>query len=210
MNNIVKQQTKETKIGNQSVKFVLIENQWLTSTTELAKVFNKKHNFVIKNLRSLPNFDELLMSAFLHPLTYTDNKNKEREMFFIDKMVFNLLSASFTDDEAFQYKWDYVQEFEKLRKETEDNKLIEMNEYYSTLVDNSEMSLRKVLQFLNLTDSLSEHRAWEKLEEAGVCDTFYLKVKKRRLLDTTKGSQSSTGRSTILFNPKAIKDILES
>ena len=211
-------QTKETTIGEQTVKFVMIEGQWITSTTELAEVFNKAHKNVLSKLRKLPNFNELLVGLFLSPLTYQDKQGKKQEMFFVNEIVFNLLALSFTGNEAYKYKWEYVQEFEKLKKADIDNKMLEMKEHCTVLVANAkelyensvgEMSLRKVLKVLGLTDTLSEGEAWDKLEQKKIAKAFYPPTKRRRLLDMTKGSQSSTGKSTILFKPEAIRSILE-
>jgi len=178
----------------------------MTSTTGVSKI------------KKFSRFDSLILASEIYPSTFMDPRNKKRDMLFINEKVFNFTVLGFTGKEVETYKWDYVEEFEKLKTEAVETKMLEMKEHCTVLVENAkelyensvgEMSLRKVLKVLGLTDTLSEGEAWDKLEQKKIAKAFYPPTKRRRLLDMTKGSQSSTGKSTILFKPEAIRSILE-
>jgi len=63
--NTQERQTKETTIGEQTVKFVMIDGQWMTSTTEIAEVFNKEHSKIVSKIKKFSRFDSLILNLSL-------------------------------------------------------------------------------------------------------------------------------------------------
>jgi len=72
---------------------------------------------------------------------------------------------------------------------------------------NGFMSLRKYLKINNLTDKFNENEAWDILEGKGLIHTTYPKVQKRVLNNSTFGDQK-TNKSTIIFNPEKLKEVI--
>ena len=86
----------------------------LVSSDKLAKVFDKRHNKVLRDVRShivsLSRM-ELRVSDYFIDSTYMTSRGKSYPRFEMTRKGFDLLALSFTGEKAFKYKIFYIDAF---------------------------------------------------------------------------------------------------
>ena len=104
-------------------ELVFIQNdQALTTSLKVAEVFGKEHFHVVRDIRSLVNqiggISKIGDTAPFQETTYTNEQNKQiYPMYLMNRDGFSLLVMGFTGQKALQWKWDYIQAFNKLESE---------------------------------------------------------------------------------------------
>lgn len=92
------------------------DNQILTTSLKVAEVFNKDHQHILRDIRTLIES----MSSFGEPLmfeesTYTHTQNgQEYPMFVMNRDGFTLLAMGFTGKKALQFKMEYIKAFNEM------------------------------------------------------------------------------------------------
>lgn len=92
------------------------DDKVLVSSRKVAEVYEKRHDHVIRDIRSLmenvpetaPNFGEGL---------YKDKNNQERPEYIMDRQGYSILVTGFTGKKAKQFTYRYTLAFEKMAKE---------------------------------------------------------------------------------------------
>lgn len=92
------------------------EGQPLTNSMLVAGTFEKRHDDVIKKIKSLLNDSPQKCGQFFVSSTYTDNSGKENLMYIMNRDGFTLLAMGFTGKKALQFKLDYIEAFNKMEK----------------------------------------------------------------------------------------------
>lgn len=101
------------------IKIENIDGKLLTSSLNLAEVFEKNHKDVLRDIRMLDCSDEFSQRNFA-PSSYLSDQNKELPQYLMTKDGFTFLAMGYTGAKAAQFKEAYIKQFnemeEKLRK----------------------------------------------------------------------------------------------
>lgn len=104
-------------------ELVFIQNdQALTTSLKVAEVFGKHHRHVLENIRELIRQIEGMpkngQTSPFQETTYINEQNGQTyPMYLMNRDGFTLLVMGFTGQKALQWKWDYIQAFNKLESE---------------------------------------------------------------------------------------------
>jgi len=106
------------------VNIEVIDSQNVPSTTSLkiSEVFGKRHADVIRDIESLIDTGELSERNFAFS-TYQGERRKEK-MYILDETFTTVLLMGFTGKEAVKWKVAYAKEFQKMRDEIQNSKVI--------------------------------------------------------------------------------------
>ena len=104
------------------MKEIIISNhngEPVTSSLEVAKHFDKRHDHVIRDIENLlklmsPNLGALKQMFF--ETVYIDKKNEERKCYEMTKDGFMLLAMGFSGQKALAWKLKYIQAFNEMEK----------------------------------------------------------------------------------------------
>lgn len=93
---------------------VRIDNeQMITDSRNVADVFNKRHDHVLRDIevmrKDLPNFGEMFFEG-----TMPDTYGREQKVFFMNRDGFSLLAMGFTGTDAMKWKLKYINAFNEL------------------------------------------------------------------------------------------------
>ena len=110
MEPLEKKQTKNLD------NLVIIENnRVITTSLNIAEIFEKEHYNVLESIKSLECSDKFRALNF-QASTYLSSQNKELPMFLITRDGFSLLAFSFTGKKAMEFKELYIEEFNKMEE----------------------------------------------------------------------------------------------
>lgn len=95
---------------------VRIENdQMITDSRNVASVFSKRHDNVIRDIESMKkdvlNFEEMFFNG-----TMPDSYGREQKVYFMNRDGFTLLAMGFTGSDAMKWKLKYIEAFNALEK----------------------------------------------------------------------------------------------
>ena len=95
---------------------VRIENdQMITDSRNVANVFGKRHDNVIRDIESMKkdvlNFEEMFFDG-----TMPDSYGREQKVYFMNRDGFTLLAMGFTGSDAMKWKLKYIEAFNALEK----------------------------------------------------------------------------------------------
>jgi len=105
---------KELTINNQPIEFTVMNNEFYTTTLDVAKVFNKRHKNI---LRIIHQDIEFFNGLNIEPVKYTDKKGEMRTYYLLSQEAFSLLVMGFRGKQAMQWKVEYIKAFKLLRDE---------------------------------------------------------------------------------------------
>ena len=93
-------------------------DQVVTNSLLVAKVFNKEHKHVLDAIRKLMTTAEnsALLKMFSES-TYLTEQNKVQPMFIMNRDGFTLLAMGFTGEKALEFKIAYINAFNKMETE---------------------------------------------------------------------------------------------
>lgn len=101
-------------------ELVFIQNdQALTTSLKVAEVFGKRHDRVLRAIENaMSNLPKNggVKKAFIES-SYKDAKGEQRPMYYLNRDGFSFVVMGFTGAKAAQWKWDYIQAFNKLESE---------------------------------------------------------------------------------------------
>ena len=209
--------TVEETINNVLVQLIAtVDSEVMTDSLTVSKVFGKEHRVILRAIRNLPDFAERINRSKIVPVDYTDEKGRKQVLLEINQETFTILVLGLTGKTVYPFKVAFVNLFNNMLRKQKQQFIEDTNLRCSLEVEkakemaetsNGFMSLRKYLKINNLTDKFNENEAWDILESRGLIYTTYPKVQKRVLNDTTFGDQK-TSKSTIMFNPEKLKEVI--
>ena len=89
-----------------------------TTSLEVAKIFGKRHDNVVRDIRSIiDNCPEKFTALNFEASNYLDNTGRSLPMFIIFKDGFTLLVMGYTGPEAMRFKLAYIEAFTALEAE---------------------------------------------------------------------------------------------
>lgn len=100
---------KDLIINNQEIKLEVEGDQILTTSLQIADVFEKRHDNIIAQIRGLPQ-DEFNALNFKE-VEYIDKKGEKRPVYKITRDGFSLLVMGFTGEKAYQWKVKFIKAF---------------------------------------------------------------------------------------------------
>ncbi len=101
-------------INKIEVSFKVIKNQIFINSLDLAKVFNKRHNNIIRTIKDLPQ-DEFKTLNFKNKV-YLDAQMKPRPCYNLTRDGFSLLVMGFTGQKAYKWKIEFIKAFNEMEK----------------------------------------------------------------------------------------------
>ncbi|MDQ0427719.1 Rha family phage regulatory protein [Planomicrobium stackebrandtii] len=94
---------------------VMHNDQAVTSSTNIAENFNKRHDHVMRDIQNLaddvPNFGEMFFKT-----VERDKNNRNRWIYLMNRDGFTLLAMGFTGSKALHFKLEYINAFKEMEK----------------------------------------------------------------------------------------------
>lgn len=111
----VRQMSALIPINNINVNFEVVNDEVFATSLQIAEVFEKRHDLVLRAIDNLPN-DDFKNSNFKFD-TYFDKKGEQRRMFSLTRDGFSLLVMGFTGEKAYQWKIEFIKAFNMMEAE---------------------------------------------------------------------------------------------
>ena len=148
--------------------------QPMTTSLKVAEYFNKRHDRVLRaitaSIQTLPK-NEDSKKAFIKT-TYQDETGKRNPMYLLNRDGFSFVAMGFTGKKAAEFKWTYIQEFNRMEQELQRINLNKQNaEWLETRKD------VKVL-YRKMTDSLKALVDYAKAAGSTNADKLYMTYNK--------------------------------
>jgi len=96
----------------------IVNEQPVTSSLQVAKIFEKNHRDVLKAINDLKKGVAQNFADLFYEGTYVHPQNKQRyRMFYMTKNGFTLLAMGFTGKKATQFKIQYINAFNQMEEQ---------------------------------------------------------------------------------------------
>jgi len=99
----------------------IINDQITTTSTDIAKCFHKRHDNILRKIENLECSAEFNVLNF-EAVEYKDGKGESRPMYRITKDGFVYLAMGFTGSKAAQFKEAYINAFNQMEKQLNEQK----------------------------------------------------------------------------------------
>lgn len=113
---------------NDNELVIMHDQQAVTTSLQVAKVFEKRHDRVIRAIEvkmTDPNFGA---SGMFVKGTYTDASGKTNKMYYMNRDGFTFIAFGFTGVKADQFKLKYIDAFNKMDKQLQRQKPLTLPE----------------------------------------------------------------------------------
>lgn len=98
-------------------QLVFIENeQAVTDSLLISKVFGKRHDRVLQDIRDLGCSAEFRLHNFVESI-YINGQGRETPKFLMNRKAFTLLAMGYTGARAMEFKEEYIEKFEKMEEQ---------------------------------------------------------------------------------------------
>lgn len=95
---------------------IMKDQQAVTSSLQVAEVFNKRQDHLLRDIDSLkldlPNFGEMFFES-----NAPDSYGRNRRIYYMNRDGFTLLAMGFTGKKALQFKLKYIEAFNSMEKQ---------------------------------------------------------------------------------------------
>ena len=111
--------TKHNVVINPIIPKLTVSEQGtpLTSSLDIAKVFEKEHFHVLRDIENLlKDIPEDFIATNFGLVEYTDAKGEKRPMYLLTRDAFTLLAMGFTGKKAMRFKVLYIETFNAMEK----------------------------------------------------------------------------------------------
>ncbi|RDY70284.1 hypothetical protein DXT76_13495 [Halobacillus trueperi] len=138
-------------------QLVFIENNRpVADSLTVAEAFGKRHDNVIKDIRSLECSQEFSLLNF-EESTYKTERGRKYPMFIMTERGFTLLVMGYTGPNAMEFKEKYIEEFHKMREQIQNNKVQVLDEKQS-LIQSMKLTIETAEKQEQMQDVLSQHQ----------------------------------------------------
>ena len=97
-------------------KLVELNNeQVVTTSLMVAETFGKEHKNVIQSIENLTAENQAVRNMF-EKTTYTNERNRQYPMYYINRDGFTLLAMGFTGKEALQFKLEFLNQYNRMEE----------------------------------------------------------------------------------------------
>ena len=106
---------------------IMRDRQAVTTSLQVAKNFEKNHADVMRSIRNLTQQNCRVKNMFVEDV-YVNKRGQEQPMFYINRDGFSLLVMGFTGDKALQFKLKYIDAFNQMEKQLQQQKPLSLPE----------------------------------------------------------------------------------
>lgn len=212
-------------INDVQINMEIIDEQIFANTKDIAKVFDKRHDNILKDLRAIQTTDKNGLLK-IKESSYVNEQNKIQPMYELDRDAFSILVMSFTGEKAFQWKLSYIQAFNAMEKyiqdkiladstleiqllkntiEQKDMLIADQQKHQLVTYPNGNKSLRKILKE-HYTNILGEKEVWQYFVNIGLVKYVPRTTNMKILLDDSYGEQEI---DSIIWDEEMLIPILE-
>ncbi|MCC4500862.1 Rha family transcriptional regulator [Limosilactobacillus reuteri] len=112
---------------------IMRDRQAVTTSLQVARVFDKRHDRVIRAIEAKmtdPNFGA---SGMFVEGSYTDASGKANKMYYMNRDGFTFIAFGFTGAKADQFKLKYIDAFNRMEKQLQQQKPLTLPEQISLI-----------------------------------------------------------------------------
>ena len=106
---------------------IMRDRQAVTTSLQVAKNFEKRHDNVLRDIENLHkdvlNFEEMFIES-----TELDSYGRNRRIYYMNRDGFSLLAMGFTGKKALQFKLKYIDAFNQMEKQLQQQKPLSLPE----------------------------------------------------------------------------------
>lgn len=106
---------------------IMRDRQAVTTSLQVAKNFEKRHDNVLRDIENLHkdvlNFEEMFIES-----TELDSYGRDRRIYYMNRDGFSLLAMGFTGKKALQFKLKYIDAFNRMEKQLQQQKPLSLPE----------------------------------------------------------------------------------
>ena len=106
---------------------IMRDRQAVTTSLQVAKNFEKRHDNVLRDIENLHkdvlNFEEMFIES-----TELDSYGRDRRIYYMNRDGFSLLAMGFTGKKALQFKLKYIDAFNQMEKQLQQQKPLSLLE----------------------------------------------------------------------------------
>ena len=110
---------------------IMRDRQAVTTSLQVAQNFGKEHKHVLESIKNLAAENSATKNMFVVG-TYM-NRGKEYPMFYMNRDGFSLLAMGFTGKKALQFKLKYIDAFNQMEKQLQQQKPLSLPEQISLI-----------------------------------------------------------------------------
>ena len=204
-------------INNINVNFEVVGDEVFATSLQVAEVFEKRHDHLIRTIDNLLNDD--FKSANFKFDTYFDKKGEQRRMFSLTRDGFSLLVMGFTGEKAYQWKIEFIKAFNAMEAELRRqgairyvNRIADLN---ALLIDNAKRYRREINGYKSQLKQHNEKivvlkHELEKASNPRPSDPIYAQIKAERDYYKERYKKLSQSKNeTIILNLAKIQKELE-
>lgn len=130
------------------------DRQVVTDSLTVAEVFDKRHDRVLQDIRTLNCSNEFRVHHFVES-TYKNSVGREYPQFIMTEQGFSLLVMGYTGSEAMKFKERYISEFHRMRDQLQNNIRV-LNERES-MIQSLKLTAETAERQDELENKLTEH-----------------------------------------------------
>jgi len=118
---------KDLTVGNQTISLKVENGKAFATSLDIARVFNKRHDNVIRKIKVLEGFDDYFNLLKIEEIKYVDKRGRKQLAYKLDRDIFVLVVSKLTGGKAERYIYEFIQAFNLLEEEyfKTQNKLID-------------------------------------------------------------------------------------
>ena len=95
----------------------IMKNQALTTSLKVAEYFGKRHDRVLRAIENaISTLPKNGVSESFLKASYKDDSGKFNTMYYLNRDAFSFVVMGFTGAKAAEFKWNYIQQFNKMEK----------------------------------------------------------------------------------------------
>ena len=106
---------------------IMRDRQAVTTSLQVAKNFEKRHDNVLRDIENLHkdvlNFEEMFIES-----TELDSYGRDRRIYYMNRDGFSLLAMGFTGKKALKFKLKYIDAFNQMEKQLQQQKPLSLPE----------------------------------------------------------------------------------
>lgn len=106
---------------------IMRDRQAVTTSLQVAQNFEKRHDNVLRDIENLHkdvlNFEEMFIES-----TELDSYGRDRRIYYMNRDGFSLLAMGFTGKKALQFKLKYIDAFNQMEKQLQQQKPLSLPE----------------------------------------------------------------------------------
>ena len=111
---------------------IMRDQQAVTTSLQVAENFEKKHQHVLRDIDALKqdvsNFGQMFIES-----NQPDSYGRDRRIYYMNRDGFSLLAMGFTGKKALQFKLKYIDAFNQMEKQLQQQKPLSLHEQISLI-----------------------------------------------------------------------------